>query len=212
MTIDNETLDFVTSVDATLLHTYLAMCCVADDHGVVTIERDELASRLGTTVQTFMKRVRRLQNDGWLRLDRSGRICLTKSVNFTRVFIDVPLDSYVSNTNTPTKNEQTPVESMDVIKRWSERYKDRYNESYKYGNFAIAKNTAASLVRRYGDRILDIIDVIFANYDQVWSTPQFRRPTFGQLSKWLGEQASAFVEKSTEAKAVDTTIDLKGMI
>lgn len=197
------------ALDADTMQTYLYLCTLAGNDGIVQTEKDEIAARLGITTATLAKRLRRLEDATWLKRDRIGRICLKTSVVFHRVFNNAPIDSSEIHKNTPQKSEHTESapEPKDVLARWSLRYRERYGVSYRYSNYPACLNAAAALLRTYGPTILDIIDAVFANYDMTWKNRNFPTPSFGQLSTWLAKQALAYVDKSNGSK-----VDVKELI
>lgn len=111
------------------------------------------------------------------------------------------INNYLSITsyqklNNSTRKEFRDYNSRDIINYWRDKYKDVYGDAYvaKYGvEGALIKN---KLLPDFGaEKLIKIIDVVFALYPQKWAKPEYPRPTIGQLATWLANTAVAFVDE-----------------
>jgi DNA-binding Lrp family transcriptional regulator len=180
---------------AEALQTLLVVRAMADEKGVVPHDIAVIAETLGITPTTLRKRLKEL--DGYVKV-RAGRI--------TTFPLDGKAIMHAFYKWDDQRGESTIVAPAEVMSRWSERYKTRYGVAYSFGGtsrFFAAKAIAAKFAAQYGENALAVIDAIIDNYDALWKTGDFPRPTFGQLS-WIGEKAASLVKMR---QTCDTTSD-----
>jgi hypothetical protein len=198
--MSNNVIRLLTSFSPEALQTLLVVRAMADEKGVVPHDIAVIAETLQVTPATLRKRLKEL--DGYVKV-RAGRVTTVGSAD------DRPYVASLASLLNRWSEESEPAEIVapaEVMSRWSERYKARYGVSYSFGGtsrFFAAKATAAKFAAQYGDNALAVIDAIIDNYDALWKTGDYPRPTFGQLS-WIGEKAAPLVKMR---QACDTTSD-----
>jgi hypothetical protein len=201
--MNNDVIRLLTSFDAASLQTLLVVRAMADEKGVIPHDIAVIAETLQVTPATLKKRLKEL--DGYVKV-RAGRVttvgsaeCSTFSERIAGVvapFVEVESESFVT--------------AQDVMRAWSMRYQIRYGDPYiwsvrsddKSKWFAL-RSIASKFAAQYGDNALAVIDAIIDNYDALWKTGDYPRPTFGQLS-WIGEKAAPLARMR---QTCDTTSD-----
>jgi hypothetical protein len=186
----SDVIRLLTSFSSDALQTLLVVRAMADEKGVVPHDIAVIAETLGVTPATLRKRLKEL--DGYVKV-RAGRVTTVGSAD-DRPYV-ASLSSLL-NRYVETSEPAAIVDAQDVIRRWSERYKATYGVSYTFprdGRFWAARTIAAKFAAQYGDNALAVIDAIIDNYDAMWKTGDYPRPTFGQLS-WIGEKAAAIAK------------------
>jgi hypothetical protein len=109
---------------------------------------------------------------------------------------DVPTTAEIT-TETPAQTAKpTP---QQLIGYWSDRYEETYDTKY-----VVSWKKDAPLMKRllinYGDEMLRaIIDVVMRMYDKKWKSAAYTRPTIGQLSSWIAQQAEPFAKANLQA-------------
>lgn len=203
----------IASFDASAWQALCILHVLADD-GVVSEEKDELAQIIGVSRATLQRRLNALEKEGYVTFDSAGRVAVNHVAQGLTQFCTDVINVYTNVSLKDNKNTsaQICITDSDVIKRWSERYKAKYGVSYNYGKFPVAKASAKKFARRFGNDSLAIIDVVFDNYDSVWRSANYARPTFGALVTWLGEQAVGYVEKRSDTKEGVADVDVREWI
>jgi hypothetical protein len=99
---------------------------------------------------------------------------------------------------------------MIVWKHWLTSYHRQFDRTFVSGNYGREVGQIKLLLEKYGgdvDRVKAIIDTVCRLYNAKWATPQFTRPTIGQLVSWLAAQAEPFVQAAETAEVTIETED-----
>jgi hypothetical protein len=193
----SDVIRLLTSFSPEALQTLLVVRAMSDERGVIPHDIAVIAETLQVTPATLRKRLKEL--DGYVKV-RAGRITT------------FPLDSEAimhAFYKWDDRRGEPTIDGQAVIRRWGEKYAERYGVKYvwhashdKSAWFKI-RGFAAKFAAQYGENAPAVIDAIIDNYDALWKTGDFPRPTFGQLS-WIGEKAAPLVKMR---QTCDTTSD-----
>jgi hypothetical protein len=196
----SDVIRLLTSFSPEALQTLLVVRAMADAKGRVNHELAVIAEMLGVTPSTLRRRLTSL--DKYVKFE-NGRI--------TTLPLGDDAVTHMFRTFDGTNAEPT-VEPHHVIERWSFKYAERYGVRYVWASSGDKKRwfatraLATRFVAQYGENALAVIDAIIDNYDALWRTSDYPRPTFGQLS-WIGEKAAPLVTMRGDTKREDDDYD-----
>jgi hypothetical protein len=83
----------------------------------------------------------------------------------------------------------------EIINYWCDLYQERYGRSYVVNNWSIATNQVNKLLIYPDEEIKGTVEAIISLYDKTWASPQYPRPTLGQVCSWLFVQAQPYSVK-----------------
>lgn len=133
--------------------------------------------------------------------------CNSPSYRETTVSLD-SLVAVASARPEPEESDGVLRNPKDVLTFWDQRYTAKYGTPYKLLNVGKEVGWAKRLLTKYGsERAKVIITAIIKNYDLLWMTPKFPRPTLGQAVSWLGKQAEAYAGEQEKAPSTEANLD-----
>lgn len=102
-----------------------------------------------------------------------------------------------TNNISPVTTPDEPLfnNGNDVVKYFARKYRGKYNVNY---SISWQRDTALGkkLLANFGqEQAKDIIDVVFAEYEDRWKKDKYPRPTLGALVSWMANEALALVDK-----------------
>lgn len=97
--------------------------------------------------------------------------------------------------NTTVNNKELFKNGKDVVAYFTRKYREAYNVNYSVSWGRDGAN-GKKLLETFGpDKVKDIIDVVFEEYEDRWKKAKYPRPSLGQIASWLGNEALALVEE-----------------
>lgn len=168
---------------------------LANDDGIVPMEKQELAALLGVSVSTLRKRLKQ----AGIGEDSVGRIVSPKlSDSMVQNLAPFLYNQYVSNDINDreyiTSEQDSAPDWRDVVEYYRRRCEERYGVKPRV-DYRKAKNVVNAFIRRYGQDVYAILDAVFENYDTVWRTEKYTIPPVGAVFGWIGEQAARYAVK-----------------
>lgn len=221
-----ETAKVVVDIGADSWLTYCVLRMLVDENDIISASVTDLAGLMKVSRQTIYNRLKKLESyriDSvpLVRLEEVGGANLASSY---RVMWDikgavtlkgVTLTSESSQLDTPSiKTDSVSLRDSnsavklpevlrhgnDVLKYWGIRYKEHYGTDYEIVAWAREVGQAKNFLRKFGSaRGKLIIDSIISNYDVLWKSPRFAKPTIGQAASWLGKQAEEYATKNADS-------------
>lgn len=155
----------------------------------ITETKAKLAAKLNISVPTLNKYLTAWETVGLIQRKPGG-------------FIITQLGEAASELKPKAANRLVP---KDVIAYWCKKYEEHYYTPYYVSNWGLATAQAKMLLAVYSDEdVKGVIDVVMRLYESKWASPNYPRPTLGQLSSWLAQQALPYVERREDAKDEET--------
>ena len=94
------------------------------------------------------------------------------------------------------------MNASDVVKYFCKKYREAYDMEYNVNWQREASMVKNKLVKTYSlGQIKDIIDLTFEQYERVWATQGYPRPTIGQLVTWIPNKALAIFQAREKKQA-----------
>lgn len=202
----------VSALGATNLWWIIALRLLAGEDGVVRESEDELAALMKVIPLTAQRRIKQLRALGWVVGERHEVIVLPTSDDEARIII--PTTKLIP----PKKLDASGLTPKAMMSHFAQRYRERYDIEYAWGNRGMCARIAKGYNERYGKLALPMIDVLFEQFDARWKKPREAVIKFTMLRpNWLGDSllkiAKERYQASKEAREASNNIDaLKEMM
>lgn len=198
-----------------------ALSSYMDEDGKCYPTQEQLAKDLGVARQSVNKTLKLLTEFKWngkhiLTVEQHGKgfkknnVYTIKAEPFICKFNDKEGPLYVqedtetssvyatADTNNTTAiynaKETVITTAKEVVTYFAQKYREHYNVNYSI-NWKRDMNLGKKLLEAFPGRVKDILDVVFAEFEDRWKRDKYPRPSLGAIVSWMGNDALALVEQ-----------------
>lgn len=184
--------------------TLLAIASYMDEDGACFPTQEQLAELMGISRPTVNKYVNSLLEFRWNGkpiIERQKHRNPKVSPNEYSVYTVLPLsqvaifDGQPGDGTEPAEKPKASDVRKAIISHFCNRYRETYGEDYSV-RWARDMKLVAQFLRHYtGEEAMEIVDVVFQEFESRWAAKDYPRPSIGQLATWLHERAAEVVKQ-----------------